>query len=106
MLCKLPLITNSYYQFLFNFRLFFDTKSIPGYDIFYGLNAIALFWVVYGIFAIDSFFVNLCIHLVACLQNLRDMIKEMDESIKSSQNERKSLDEIVRFHNKFYEYFY
>lgn len=33
------------------------------------------------------------------------MIREIDDPTKSSKDEIKSLVEIIKFHNKFYEYF-
>lgn len=68
----------------------------------YVLNFLSLGCTIIGLVAVDTFFVNLCFQITACLKDLKDMIS--DEKVQSDLNEtsRDILKSSVDFQNEIY----
>lgn len=89
-------------QFLF--RFFFDAFKSPAYEIVYALNFVSLGCTLIGLVAIDTFFVNLCFQVTACLKDLCDMISE--SGVQTSglfESSKETLKPSMDFHNDIYE---
>lgn len=68
----------------------------------YIFNFVSLGCTLIGLVAVDTFFVNLCFQITACLKELKDMISEVDIQSDVNETSRDILKSIVDFHNEIY----
>lgn len=68
----------------------------------YVLNFWSLGCTLIGLVAVDTFFVNLCFQLTACLKDLKDMISDVELQSNLFMTSREILKPSVDFHNEIY----
>lgn len=59
-------------------RFPFNHKEMPAYALTYIAFRISLYFMAFAVVSVDGFFMGISLNIVACLQDLTDMISEID----------------------------
>lgn len=80
------------------FRFPFDHQRFPLYPVIYAVFCVSLYFMALTVVAIDSFFMSVCIHLRASLNDLNATINSWDAGERVNLKNR--IIKSVKYHNE------
>lgn len=59
----------------------YDHTYLPAYVLTYFASCVSLYFMAYTVVSIDSFFMGMCLHIIACLNDLMDSFTQLDKYV-------------------------